>query len=283
MDYGNTKTLHTGKKQKHCSLSPGKAARISRALHWDKKIILSYLILSYLILPSTPEEQEPLQEAEEWNVHLEDVLFVTEVPGVSSKRDQPEAILRSLSLEMLPDNYNTSVWTHAYTDGSSDAALRNGESGIFIHHPGRRTTSSSLPVGRLSASYRAETTALREAARLISAEDPPPSHVVFLTDCRSVIQSLLSPSEQLESDTRRLLTALSQRVKVAVQWIPAHCGLSGIEKADKLAKSGSRQEQPNKSVSYSEAKALVKRQLNAHWQAQHSPSRQGHNVYQISY
>ena len=31
-----------------CSLSPGKAAQISHALHWDKKIILSHLILSYL-------------------------------------------------------------------------------------------------------------------------------------------------------------------------------------------------------------------------------------------
>ena len=61
------------------------------------------------ILPSTPEEQEPLQDAEEWNVHLEDVLFVTEVPGVSGKRDQPEAIRRSLSLETLHENYNMSV------------------------------------------------------------------------------------------------------------------------------------------------------------------------------
>ena len=45
VDYGNTKTLHTGKNKNWvapnygCSLSPGKAARFSRALHWDKKTI----------------------------------------------------------------------------------------------------------------------------------------------------------------------------------------------------------------------------------------------------
>ena len=105
----------------------------------------------------------------------------------------------------------------------------------------------------------AELTALHEAARLISAMEHQPANIVFLTDCRSAIQSLQSPSDQLERDTQRLLGSLSQHAQVAVQWIPAHCGLAGNEQADSLAKAGSRLEQPKQAASYREAKTLVKR------------------------
>ncbi|XP_070182442.1 uncharacterized protein, partial [Littorina saxatilis] len=106
----------------------------------------------------------------------------------------------------------------------------------------------SLPAGELSSNYRAELTALREAVSLVS--EHPPSHPVFLTDCRSAVQSLQSPKEQLERDTHRLLCTLSQSTNVAVQWIPAHCGLSGNEEADRLAKTGSHLEQTRPTVSY---------------------------------
>ena len=220
-------------------------------------------------LPSTPEEREPLQDAEEWNIQKDGVLFVTEVPGVTRKGDQPDYILRLLTLEMLQEEYNASQWTHVYTDGSADAAIKNGGSGIFIRHPDGRTLSRSVPAGRQSSNYRAEINALHEAARLSSADNPP-SHIVFLTDCRSAIQSLQSPSEQMERDTLHLLSDLSQRTKVTVQWIRAHCGLAGNDEADRLAKSGSRLEQENQPVSYKEAKTLVKRHYRIHWEKTHN-------------
>ena len=112
-----------------------------------------------------------------WNPHIEEV---------------EKKATKGLSLEKKLAGHT------CYTDGSSDAAVKSVGSGTFIHHPDRRTTSSSLPAGRLSTNCRAETSALREAARLVCAEDPPRSHVAFLTDCRSVIQSLQSPGEQLK-------------------------------------------------------------------------------------
>jgi ribonuclease HI len=218
-----------------------------------------------------PEEREPLQNAEEWNTQLQNVLFSTEVPGVTKKGDQPAALLRCLTLDMLHQRYNASVWTHVYTDGSSDTAIRNGGSGILICCPDGHTTSRSLPAGSLSTNYRAELTALQEAARLVSADPHPSTHIVFLTDCKSAIQSLQSPREQLERNTQHLLCDLATHMTVAVQWIPAHCGLSGNEEADRLAKSGSRMEQTNHPVSYSEAKTLVKRQYKTLWTNQHNP------------
>lgn len=215
------------------------------------------------VLPKNPEEREPLQDTEEWNIQQDRVLYATEVPGVTKKGDQPDHMLKTLTLEMLHTTYSASDWTRVYTDGSADAAIRNGGSGFFVKHPDGNTASRSLPAGGLSTNYRAELTALRTAAEMICQDQPRPQNVVFLIDCRSVIQRLQSPSEQLERDTQRLLCDLSQGANVAVQWIPAHCGLAGNEEADRLAKHGSTLEQLNNNVSYREAKTLIKRQVRS--------------------
>ena len=215
------------------------------------------------ILPKTPEEREQLQDAEEWNIQQDGVLYVTDVPGITRKGDQPDHLLKTLTLEMLHTAYSAQDWTRVYTDGSAQAATRNGGSGVFAKFPDGTTSSRSLPAGGLSSNYRAETTALREAADMISQVQPRPKNIVFLTDCRSIVQSLQSPSEQMERDTQRLLCDLSQGANVAVQWIPAHCGLAGNEEADRLAKHGSTLEQHNHKVSYREAKTLLKSKIRS--------------------
>ena len=50
-----------------------------------------------------------------------------------------------------------------------------------------------------------------------------------------------------------------------LQWIPAHCGIPGNERADKLAKTGSNCDQPQSELSFQEAKALVKQQQTSRW------------------
>ena len=96
---------------------------------------------------------------------------------------------------------------------------------------------------------------------MICNDQPRPHNIVFLTDCKSAIQRLQSPGEQLERDTRQILCDLSQGANVAVQWIPAHCGLYGNEEADRLAKHGSSLKQQHIKISYREAKTLIKREV----------------------
>ena len=187
-------------------------------------------------IPNTLEEREPLQVAEELHLQQKGPLFVTEVPGVTTKGDQPDHMLRSLTLELLESAYHPSTWTRVYTDGSADQAVKNGGSGVLICYQDGRKTSRSLPAGSISTNYRAETTALLEAAKTLKQENQQPPHIVFLTDCRSAIQGLQNPREQLERDTYKLLCELSQHSQVTVQWIPAHCGLAGNKEADRLAK-----------------------------------------------
>ena len=43
-----------------------------------------------------------------------------------------------------------------------------------------------------------------------------------------------------------------------LQWIPAHCGVSGNEHADRLAKKGASSDQPDNSISFSEMKSIIR-------------------------
>ena len=96
---------------------------------------------------------------------------------------------------------------------------------------------------------------------MICKAQPRPKNVVFLTDYRSVIQSLKSPGDQMEWDTQRLLYDLSQGANAAVQWFHAHCGLAENMEADRLAKQSWTLEQQNNRISYREAKNLLKREI----------------------
>ena len=137
---------------------------------------------------------------------------------------------------MLEEKYNPSEWVQAYTDGSADGAVRNGGSGVYTRFPSNTSLSTSVPVGVHSTNFTAELTALHKAAEMLYQKEHYSSKVVFLTDCRSVIQRLQSPKEPLERKTLHLLACLSEKMQVAVQWLPAHCGLLGNERADGLAK-----------------------------------------------
>ncbi|KAK7097114.1 hypothetical protein V1264_004138 [Littorina saxatilis] len=167
---------------------------------------------------------------------------------------------------MIQDRYPHCTWTHVYTDGSSENAVRNGGSGVYIRRPNGTTTSLSVPAGDLSSNYRAELHALITAAEHAAGEDRSRQNIVLLTDSLSALQSLLSgptdlPTRQLDN----CLSTLSQHNKVVLQWIPAHVGIAGNEEADRLAKGGARLPQPHNSTSYKEAKTLLQRKKKENW------------------
>ena len=49
------------------------------------------------------------------------------------------------------------------------------------------------------------------------------------------------------------------------QWVPAHVGLTGNERADRLAKIGSQAPQTQNPVTYREAKTLLHSRFNGDW------------------
>ncbi|XP_041349351.1 ribonuclease HI-like [Gigantopelta aegis] len=94
------------------------------------------------------------------------------------------------------------------------------------------------PVGELSSNYRVEVQALIIATKHLTAEGQ--HNIVLFTDSLSALQS--PSSGHTDHSTKLLqikLTFLAQSRKVTIQWIPAHIGVAGNEKADQLAKTGS--------------------------------------------
>jgi hypothetical protein len=94
------------------------------------------------------------------------------------------------------------------------------------------------------------------------------SSVVFLTDARSVLEALI---DNKSPDLARAMSDLSTICSVAIQWIPAHCGITG----NQLVKFGAQSEQPDVHVSYKEKVTIIKAITKARQQpdAYHSLNR----------
>ncbi|GFS06020.1 ribonuclease H [Elysia marginata] len=54
------------------------------------------------------------------------------------------------------------------------------------------------------------------------------------------------------------------------QWKPSHCGIPGNERADWLAKEGSKQDQTTESFSYQEVKPVIKGIYSERWKAENT-------------
>ena len=92
-----------------------------------------------------------------------------EIPGLAAKGTQAPELQKALTLEMIQDRYPKSTWTHVFTDGSAENAVRNGGSGAYIRRSHGTTPSLSITAGDLSSNHRAEVHALKAATELLIA------------------------------------------------------------------------------------------------------------------
>ena len=61
----------------------------------------------------------------------------TNIPGITVKHDQSNI---ELKIE-INKRYPATTWTHIYTDGSAENAIRNGVCGVFTKRPGLPSVS----------------------------------------------------------------------------------------------------------------------------------------------
>ena len=243
-------------------------------------------------IPSSARNQplEMLQNYEDWQAETPTIIL--DIPGIQAKDHHTDEELRSLTLEALSVAYPLTTWARAYTDGSAEEAAKNSGGGVFIKFPEGRSIRKSVATGQQSTNYRAEAYALLTAAQTLNQEERLPTNTVFLTDCRSILQSLQSPGgDQIFSNIRQELSQHKNKTSVTLQWIPSHCGVGGNEEADRLSKMGSKLEQSAQPMSYSEAKTILRNNFRTEWQqrprhwdreGQHPPAGQSsssHNLY----
>ena len=165
---------------------------------------------------------------------------------------------------MLEEKYLKADWTHVYAGGSAEDATKNGGSGVFVRTQTGQTVSCSSATGIKCSNFKAETSALKNAVAYKA--EMKPEKTVILTHSKAALQSLTSntpdqPIHQLLKD----LQLLPHECTVVLQWIPAHCRIPGNERADRLAKSVSKQLQPMSTSTYQEAKTLLRNSQNCQW------------------
>ena len=123
-------------------------------------------------------------------------------------------------MEEIDKRYPATTWTHIYTDGSAENAMRNGGCGVFIKRPGLPSFSLSKPGGSLCSNYKAELLALYNATEALKLWERKNPKTVFLSDSLSALQSLTS--ETPDDSQKRLMdniNELAQSTKVVLQWI----------------------------------------------------------------
>ena len=98
-------------------------------------------------------------------------------------------------------------------------------------------------------------------------------NIVIFTDSLSALQALNSADpDQMIQGLRSSLTKLTAQFTVSLKWVPAHVGLTGNEKADRLAKIGSQAPQTQNPVTYRQAKTLLHSRYNGDWKKQNGGS-----------
>ena len=112
-----------------------------------------------------------------------------------------------------------------------------------------------MAVGKHCSNCHEETEALIQAAYIVQASDHDCKQVVFLSDALSVLQAY--QNHKLPNLTKALQQVAATR-RAVLPRIPAHCGISGNEQADILAKEGAREEQHANNVSFSKKKTLIR-------------------------
>ena len=201
---------------------------------------------------------EPFQFPEIETSERPEIKILLDIPGISSRHQSPHE-LKALSLEMAETRYPQNIWTQVYTDGSAVNAVKNGGSGFYVKFQDGDSESESVAGGRRCTNFKAEIIAIRSAADFLVGHHKRCKDIVFFTDSMSTLHSLQSGSvDPALLELQQSLFTLSRKGSVTLQWIPAHVGLPGNERADQLAKVGSTLDQPNTQLTYLETKSLLR-------------------------
>ena len=127
--------------------------------------------------------------------------------------------------------------------------------------------------GSFCSNYIAEQQAITNAADHInfhfSTNPSSVTDIVIFTDSLSTIEALESGSDT-SKDFTHLTWSLHNLIsrhntRVVLQWIPAHTGIPGNERADSLAKQGASLPQPDVPVAYSTCRQMIKSNSKEEW------------------
>ena len=158
--------------------------------------------------------------------------------------------------------------TIIYTDGSTLNTSQSG-SGAHMLLPGRIINSSwRNPNG--SSNYKAELIAIEKSLQVYNTSNCKSKHLFILSDSQSAIQAIQKCFNSLDHNLQRIAAEIDKipsHVKLHLNWLPSHVGITGNEIADQLAKQGTSKQldEQHEPLTASEHKSASLRRARAHW------------------
>ena len=236
-------------------------------------------------LPTNRERETTVNKTIPPNISLRKPIVQQDLKHKVNKKTDDLINLKITGLETIqsyPDH-----WIHVYTDGSALKGTVNAGYGVKIFYPDEKPETISNPCGALCSNFEAETLAIEAALHQITqrniAKNTPTTDIVIFSDSKSVLQAIDSDKQTTRS-IRDLRLAISNfidefSVNVTLQWIPSHCDIPGNESADRLAKEGASQEQPNLPVSLNTCKQIIKSNTKIEWLNTWAQSNKGRAIF----
>ena len=206
------------------------------------------------ILRATPEERDPPVDADDWRCRTQDMLFFTENQEYQQRTvnmTQPTRLAHwkcwikttSYQCGLLSVLINPLVQqSETVGVGSASAlAMTKHFQGCWLQVCWQATSGPNLLLYMKLPDFSAQ------------RHHPCPTSSSLLT--ANLLPKACSHPESSWKETHSTFCMACHNTARSLQWIPAHCGLVGNQEADRLGKSGSKQEQPSLEISYGEAKA----------------------------
>ena len=234
-----------------------------------------------------PENREPLERVSPTlppHLLLKKPEIVKTLLDGCNKQSYPIA-LKASALETI-DSY-PSTWIHSYTDGSAFKATINAGYGAAIYMPNGDKKEVFNSCGSFCSNYIAEQQAITNAVTHINFhfENNPQqkTDTIIFTDSLSTLDALENGSD-VSKDITHLKWSLHNlmsrhNTRVVLQWIPAHTGIPGNERADALAKQGAGLPQPNVPVAYSTCCQMTKANSKEEWLNSWAAGTTGRSMY----
>ena len=219
------------------------------------------------------------------NEYILPEICVTLVGNVT-KKDDPVTVLTAslLTIGKFPDD-----WIHVYTDGSATRGTGKAGYGIYIEYPDGSSGEVSKACGEHSSNYDAEVAAIENTLALLKTQmqeyPEKKRNIVIFTDAMSALQSLEEDPmnkpefQSIIMDAHVLMTACD--VKIFMQWIPGHSDTPGNDKADRLAKKGSEQAQPQTKATYETVKTILRANIKEEWLRGWSTAETGRELFKF--
>ena len=222
-------------------------------------------LLSRALPPAAnaPESRVPFNpySVEPWSMRGCISSIYEELPGIKSKKDNPELIATAAYNRISELGTEFAI----YTDGSATAGTKDGGSAAVITNGDPRNPNIVEVKKRkgapITCSYSEEADAMDLAIEWLEANLP--ESAVVITDSQSLCLALKNYNPDLDR-LRNKISSFQQQHILHIQWVPGHCGIAGNERADKAAKEATSLQEPPRPITYkaicSEIRHITKQQ-----------------------